>query len=173
MDFVGYGNSDNTKKHRQNSSYQTKTYERFLVGVNNWEYGDANIAAQFGDLTNISHLVGEHDGYSVYLSNVYFSGNLQQLQSTTLTPMLSNPNVPISVTDGVKDLSNTYTDLQVYEGDKELQYIHGVEVPLTEGTYSVSIDTIAINHGDITSSGNYLQMGVANDMRRDSATIIF
>ena len=173
MNFVAYGNSDDTKKHRQNSSYQTKTYERFLVNVNDWEYGDANIAAQFGDLSNISHIVGEHDGYSVYLNNVYFAGNLQQLKSTTLTAVLSNPNVPISVTEGRKDLSSTQTNLQVYEGDQELQYIQGTEVDLTEGTYSVSVDTIAINRGLITSSGTFLQMGVCNDMREDSASIIF
>ena len=173
MNFVAYGNSDDNKKHRQNSSYQTKRYERFLVNVNDWEYGDANIAAQFGDLSNISHIVGEHEGYSVYLSNVYFSGNLQQLESTTITPVLSNPNVPIKVVEGVKNLDNTSTNLQVYEGSKELKYLPGSSVDLTEGTYSVTINTIAINHGSLIDSGTYLYVGVANDMRRDSATIIF
>ena len=72
-------------KNRQSSAYQTRTYERFLTGINNWEYGDLNIAAQFGDLTNISHIVGEHDGYSVYLNNVYISGNLEQVKASCYT----------------------------------------------------------------------------------------
>lgn len=74
MNFVAFGNATDIK--RQSSRYETRTYQRFLVGMNSWKIGVENIAAQFGDLSNLT----EHDlnmtGYSAYLKNIYLQGYL-------------------------------------------------------------------------------------------------
>ena len=83
MHFVGYGNFSNSD--RQKSRYSTRTYERFLTGVNTWEFSSSMIAAQFGDLTNLSVLGFEGmSGYSAYLNNIYMSGTIQQLNELDL-----------------------------------------------------------------------------------------
>lgn len=79
MHFVAFGNTSNID--RQNSAYETRTFERFLTGVNTWEYGFQNIAAQFGDLSNLSAFGQNMTGYSIYLNNVYFSGTVQQVKA--------------------------------------------------------------------------------------------
>lgn len=76
MHFVGYGNF--TKKERQTSNYSTRTYWRFLREVNTWEFGAANIGAQFGDLSNLSVFGINMEGYSAYLNNIYMSGTIEQ-----------------------------------------------------------------------------------------------
>lgn len=85
MHFVGYGNNakntDGSWKYpeRQKSRYSTRTYERYLVNVNNWEFGALNIAAQFGDLSNLSIQGINMAGYSAYLNNIYMTGHIEQL----------------------------------------------------------------------------------------------
>lgn len=76
MHFVGYGNF--TDKQRQTSNYSTRTYWRFLREVNTWEFGAANIGAQFGDLSNLSVFGINMSGYSAYLNNIYMSGTIEQ-----------------------------------------------------------------------------------------------
>lgn len=82
MHFVGYGNF--TNKDRQSSRYSTRTYERYLTGVNTWEFTDANIGAQFGDLSNLSVFGLEMQGYSAYLNNIYMSGRIKQFEALPL-----------------------------------------------------------------------------------------
>ena len=83
MHFVGYGNFSNTD--RQVSRYSTRTYERFLKGVNTWEFTSSNIAAQFGDLSNLSVLgMTGMTGYSAYLNNIYMSGTIEQIEDMDL-----------------------------------------------------------------------------------------
>lgn len=85
MHFVGYGNFD-TVHHpeRQTSRYSTRTYERFLRHVNDWEIRAENIAAQFGDLSNLSVFGMNMEGYSAYLNNIYMSGVIEQLEQLPL-----------------------------------------------------------------------------------------
>lgn len=79
MHFVGYGNfSDKT---RQTARYSTRTYERYLQNVNDWEFGIANIAAQFGDLSNLSAFGMDMAGYSAYLNNIYMIGTIEQMKA--------------------------------------------------------------------------------------------
>lgn len=80
MNFAVFGNTVNTS--RQSSAYETRTYQRFLVNVNSWNWNEFNVAAQFGDLSNLSALgfTGMSD-YSIYLSNVYFTGTIQQMKA--------------------------------------------------------------------------------------------
>ena len=72
MNIVAFGNTTNTT--RQTSRYVTRTYERYLVGMNDWRITLKNIAAQFGDLTNLSAHGLNMNGYSAYLKNIYLQG---------------------------------------------------------------------------------------------------
>lgn len=77
MSFVAYGNvSDDNRK---TSRYSTRTYERYLVNVDDWEFGATNIAAQFGDLANLSIFGLQMSGYSAYLNNIYMTGRIEQI----------------------------------------------------------------------------------------------
>lgn len=78
MNFVGYANF--TKLDRQTSNYETRTYTRYLKNLNTWEISQANIAAQFGDLSNLSVHGLNMTGYSAYLNNIYMSGTIQQFE---------------------------------------------------------------------------------------------
>lgn len=77
MTAVAYGNFTNAD--RQTSNYQTKTYTRYLRNVRDWEFSLSNIAAQFGNLSNLNIFGLEMSGYSIYLNNVYFTGIIHQL----------------------------------------------------------------------------------------------
>lgn len=79
MHFVCYGNFSHAD--RQQSRYSTLTYERYLTEVNTWEFGESNIAAQFGDLSNLSVFGLKMDGYSAYLKNIYMSGTIKQFEA--------------------------------------------------------------------------------------------
>ena len=87
MNFVGFGNT--TNKNRQTSSYQTRTYQRYMVNRDDWSYTMANISAQFGDLTTLG---GDYDEYSAYLSNVYFTGKIQQIIADKIEVRLDKEN---------------------------------------------------------------------------------
>lgn len=78
MHFVCYGNFSNPA--RQESRYSTLTYERYLYGVNNWEFTRNNIGAQYGDLSNLSIFGLNMSGYSAYLNNIYLTGRLEEIQ---------------------------------------------------------------------------------------------
>ena len=79
MHFVSYGNF--TDKARQSSRYSTLTYERYLKDVNDWTFTKGMIAAQFGDLTNLSVFGLKMKGYSAYLNNIYMSGTIEQFEN--------------------------------------------------------------------------------------------
>ncbi|MBQ8272198.1 MAG: hypothetical protein IJZ09_04250 [Tidjanibacter sp.] len=72
MNIVAFGNTTDTT--RQTSRYATRTYERYLVGMNSWRIDVKNIAAQFGDLSNLSAHGLNMRGYSAYLKNIYLQG---------------------------------------------------------------------------------------------------
>lgn len=72
MNIVAFGNTTDTT--RQTSRYSTRTYERYLVGMSDWRIRLRNIAAQFGDLSNLSAHGLNMRGYSAYLKNIYLQG---------------------------------------------------------------------------------------------------
>lgn len=78
MHFVCYGNFTNTD--RQDSVYETLRYTRYLKGVNNWTFNEANIVAQFGDLDNLVINGVKMSGYSGYLNNIYMTGVIEQFE---------------------------------------------------------------------------------------------
>lgn len=77
MHFVAYGSF--TDPARRTSRYETRTYQRYLKEVADWEFTAGNIAAQFGDLSNLSLFGLNMAGYSAYLDNIYMQGVLQSL----------------------------------------------------------------------------------------------
>lgn len=79
MHFVAYGNF--TNKDRQTSNYSTRTYTRYLYHVDGWEFEKRQIAAQFGDLTNLSVHGYNMTGYSIFLNNIYMTGVLNQMSA--------------------------------------------------------------------------------------------
>lgn len=106
MHFVSYGNLTNTA--RQTSRYATRTYERYLKGVNDWEFTGDNIGAQFGDLTNLSVFGLTMTGYSAYLNNIYMSGTIQQFD--LVKPVVikySSVQTPGNPTDNPENWSDT------------------------------------------------------------------
>lgn len=78
MHFACYGSF--TDPDRQTSVYETRTYTRMLVGQNTWECGPGNIGLQIGDLSGLSVHGMQMEGYSAYLSNVYFTGTIKQVR---------------------------------------------------------------------------------------------
>lgn len=80
MKFVAYGSF--TDASRRTSRYSTRTYQRYLRGVSGWEFTAENIAAQFGDLSNLSVFGLAMSGYSAYLDNIYMQGLLRSLDGT-------------------------------------------------------------------------------------------
>lgn len=78
MQFVCYGSFSNEA--RQTSVYETRTYTRMLWKQNTWEIGKANIALQYGDLSNLSVFEMQMQGYSMYLNSVYFTGEITQVK---------------------------------------------------------------------------------------------
>ena len=80
MKFVAYGSF--TDASRRTSRYSTRTYQRYLRGVFDWEFSAENIAAQFGDLSNLSVFGLVMSGYSAYLDNIYMQGLLRSLDGT-------------------------------------------------------------------------------------------
>lgn len=82
MTFVAYGSFTNTA--RRSSRYSTRTYQRYLRNVSDWEFTAENIAAQFGDLTNLSVFGIQMSGYSAYLDNIYLQGMISSLDKKAL-----------------------------------------------------------------------------------------
>lgn len=82
MTFVAYGSFTNPA--RRSSRYSTRTYQRYLRNVSDWEFTAGNIAAQFGDLTNLSVFGIQMSGYSAYLDNIYLQGMVSSLDKKVL-----------------------------------------------------------------------------------------
>lgn len=75
MNFVCYGNFTNTE--RQTSVYETRTYTRMLKNQNSWNFQLANVALQYGDMSNFTAL-GRNvsNKYSLYVGDIYMTGSL-------------------------------------------------------------------------------------------------
>lgn len=83
MHFVAYGNF--TNEERQKSSYKTQSYERYLIGVNNWDFTKEMIAMQLGDVSNLKLLGIDKTGHSAYLRNIYMTGVIKQISDDGVT----------------------------------------------------------------------------------------
>lgn len=77
MHFACYGNfTDNT---RQGSRYETSSYIRLLQGVNDWEFTEAMIASQYGDLSNLNIQGYQMNGFGLYADTIYYRQNLRHV----------------------------------------------------------------------------------------------
>lgn len=79
MHFAQFGNPSIVA--RQRSTYETPEYTRLLVGVTTWEYSEANISMQFGDLSNLSAFGINYGTGSLYANNVVMTGTIDQSAS--------------------------------------------------------------------------------------------
>lgn len=80
--FSQRGSFDNNKPARQVVIYEgiyPQPYTRYMFGVNDWEFSAKMIGMQLGDLSNLSVFGMDMSGYSAYLNNVYFTGQIRQL----------------------------------------------------------------------------------------------
>ena len=78
--FAQRGNFSNGD--RQTIVYQgicPESYTRYMFGVNDWEFSAKMIGMQLGYLGNLSVFGIDMSGYSAYLNNVYFTGQIRQL----------------------------------------------------------------------------------------------
>lgn len=172
MNFAAFGNT--TNPNRQTSSYETRTYQRYLVNMNDWEISVMNVAAQYGDLSNLNSLgLPSMSGYSVYLQNVYFSGSLKQIKAPKIedgtwwtwdgekwvnsgVPATGIPkdglyftlkNNNLTILDKNPSFDHTWAELHVYEGNRELSYT--TSDPNTRGTYTVSLTSVGVTEGSL------------------------
>lgn len=123
MHFVVFGNP--TKTDRQNSAYRTRTYTRYVKGVTTWEFSAANIAMQFGDLSNLSLLGINMQGYSAYLNNIYLTGHIEdvevsgahleiQMLNGGWVDALNSETVTFSAKDGLgRDITGHFTGFKL------------------------------------------------------------
>ena len=199
MHFVSFGNTSNIN--RQNSSYESRTYQRFLTGINNWEYGVGNIAAQFGDLSNLADYGLNMHGYSAYLNNVYFTGNLHEIKAPiiidgywhiwdgfqyvntgvkatepgkgALELYLTNNSILLHDSE-VIDYGPTVTHVHVYEGENELTFekLEEWEEVENSGRYTISVEGNNIVPGETSLDNIHGVISEASDIIGNSAYIL-
>lgn len=73
MEFIVLCNPEDPN--RQSCRYSTPRYERYIENLTSWEIMPQNVAAQFGDLSNLGQNM---KGYSAYLNNLYISGRMHR-----------------------------------------------------------------------------------------------
>lgn len=179
MKFVVYGNF--TDEDRQASEYQTRTYTRYLKGVNTWTVTSSNIASQFGDLNGL-HIEGapgggDLTGQGAYLDNVYLTGAMIKftpeqidefkgkdayavnLTATNYTVLVKKDMTVITPT---KDITTT---VSVLKGATELVYTDGT---MGEGYFTVSCEATGITY---TQSENTITIDSITDVTNMSLKI--
>lgn len=166
MHFVCYGNFSNAD--RQQSRYSTLTYERYLTEVNTWEFSERNIAAQFGDLSNLSVFGLKMDGYSAYLKNIYMSGTIKQFEAIGRKMVIDQSlngymapdeteTVTVQIVDGyLQDHTNEYNfKVERDTGDAASDAVWNAKPEhLNCGSvFNISFDDLHINaeHGGIST----------------------
>lgn len=166
MHFVCYGNFSNAN--RQQSRYSTLTYERYLTEVNTWEFSESNIAAQFGDLSNLSVFGLKMDGYSAYLKNIYMSGTIKQFEAIGRKMVIDQSlngymapdeteTVTVQIVDGyMQDHTNEYNfKVERDTGDAASDAVWNAKPEhLNCGSvFNISFDDLHINaeHGGIST----------------------
>lgn len=166
MHFVCYGNFSNVD--RQQSRYSTLTYERYLTEVTTWEFSERNIAAQFGDLSNLSVFGLKMDGYSAYLKNIYMSGTIKQFEAIGRKMVIDQSlngymapdeteTVTVQIVDGyMQDHTNEYNfKVERDTGDAASDAVWNAKPEhLNCGSvFNISFDDLHINseHGGIST----------------------
>jgi hypothetical protein len=178
MHFCCYGNFSNTD--RQSSRYSTLTYERFLKNVNDWELTKDNLAAQFGDLSNLSVYGLNMDGYSAYLDNVYFKGIIQSADGSVVLDAMNRTmklgdSLTYSPSDGLRikgsvivDGSGEQVTLPSYKGPwgASTSYSKGDTVTYQGTTYIYTYALPTSGHAP-TEAGYWSVYAKAGDTGKD------
>lgn len=98
MKFAVYGNFND--KTRQASAYHTRTYTRYLKGVDTWKVNpDVNIASQFGNLDGLNIGGMEMYGEGTYLENVFLSGTTIQFKKQQTDEMRGKDAYSVVLSD--------------------------------------------------------------------------
>lgn len=111
MKFVAYGSFRDAS--RRTSRYSTRVYQRYLRGVDDWEFKADNIAAQYGDLSNLAVFGLQMAGYSAYLDNIYMQGLLRSLDGTFVIDTKTKSLLMASAVTGVGMVFNPLQGLKI------------------------------------------------------------
>lgn len=161
MKFVAYGSF--TDASRRTSRYSTRTYQRYLRGVSGWEFTAENIAAQFGDLSNLSVFGLAMSGYSAYLDNIYMQGLLRSLDGTFIIDTKTRSLLMASGETGVGLAFNPEQGLKIGA-------VYDPETGKFQKEYD--IEQIAKTANDTKEELDNLQIGGVN-LLNDSESITF
>lgn len=165
MKFAVYGNATDTN--RQSSAYHTRTYTRYLSGVNTWQIDSSNIAVQLGDCSGLI-IDGEPLAEaSIYLNNVYFGGNIwftpefkEEIKGNdAYSVTLSTYNAVFNVADGIYEQADVVSaDKNITTGANQVvasQFNVSTRIQASKGTEQLRYSTtIGAGKYLVTSTGS-------------------
>lgn len=140
MKFAVYGNF--TDETRRSSAYATRTYKRYLKGVNTWALNYTNIASQFGNLNGLTipgaPNNGQLQGDGAYLTNVYMTGSIIEFTPEQLDQLHGQDAYAVSLSSefGTVIVDNEFNIIEDYNQTKSLTFAVQAWKGKTELTYS-------------------------------------
>lgn len=140
MKFAVYGNF--TDETRRSSAYATRTYKRYLKGVNTWALNYTNIASQFGNLNGLTipgaPNNGQLQGDGAYLTNVYMTGSIIEFTPEQLDQIHGQDAYAVSLSSefGTVIVDNEFNIIEDYNQTKSLTFAVQAWKGKTELTYS-------------------------------------
>ena len=140
MKFAVYGNF--TDETRRSSAYATRTYKRYLKGVNTWALNYTNIASQFGNLNGLTipgaPNNGQLQGDGAYLTNVYMTGSIIEFTPEQLDQLHGQDAYAVSLSSefGTVIVDNEFNIVEDYNQTKSLTFAVQAWKGKTELTYS-------------------------------------
>lgn len=102
-------------------------------------------------------------------ATVQYKQSLKGADNKGISVLLSNqnPNVPSNSDGSSPVLTNTLTNVRVYENTTELKYDAS---STANGYYKITVTATGCTHTSITDKGNYAQVNAISAMSADSAT---
>lgn len=140
MKFAVYGNF--TDETRRSSAYATRTYKRYLKGVNTWALNYTNIASQFGNLNGLTipgaPNNGQLQGDGAYLTNVYMTGSIIEFTPEQLDQLHGQDAYAVSLSSefGTVIVDNEFNIIEDYNQTESLTFAVQAWKGKTELTYS-------------------------------------
>lgn len=140
MKFAVYGNF--TDETRRSSAYATRTYKRYLKGVNTWALNYTNIASQFGNLNGLTipgaPNNGQLQGDGAYLTNVYMTGSIIEFTPEQLDQLHGQDAYAVSLSSefGTVIVDNEFNIIEDHNQTKSLTFAVQAWKGKTELTYS-------------------------------------
>lgn len=105
-------------------------------------------------------------------ATVQYKQSIKGADNKSVTVLLSNQNPNVtSNSDGTSPvLTNTVTDIRVYENETELKYDAS---STSNGYYKITVTASGCTHSSITDKGDYAQVNAISAMSADNATRTF